>query len=113
MPFRFQCRASARLGLAIAATLALSLASLTAAKAQTEPPALSLTEALAKAAGADPTLAGSDARLAAAQANLRQAGVRPNPTLGVELENFAGAGAYSLLDRTEATVSYQIGRAHV
>ena len=107
MPFRFRCRASARLGLAIAATLALNLASLTAARAQPEPPALSLTEALAKAAGSDPTLAGSDARLAAAQANLRQAAVRPNPTLGVELENFAGTGAYSLLDRTEATVSYQ------
>lgn len=107
MPFRYRCRASARLGLAIAATLALNLVSPAAARAQTEPPALSLTEALAKAAGAAPTLTGSDARVSAAQANLRQAGVRPNPTLGVDLENFAGTGAYSLLDRTEATVTYQ------
>lgn len=107
MPFRYRRRTSARLGLAIAATLALNLLSPAAAQAQAEPPALSLTEALAKAAGANPTLTGSNARLAAAQANLRQAGVRPNPTLGVELENFAGTGVYSLLDRTEATVSYQ------
>ncbi|OYW27299.1 MAG: hypothetical protein B7Z44_12805 [Caulobacter sp. 12-67-6] len=107
MSFKFRCRANARLSMAVTAMLALSLVNLTMAKAQTAPPALSLTEALTKAATSDPTLAGSEARVAAAQANQRQAGVGPNPTLGVELENFAGTGAYSLLDRTEATVSYQ------
>jgi cobalt-zinc-cadmium efflux system outer membrane protein len=107
MSFRFQRRASARLGLAFAATLLLSLSAPAAARAQAEPPALSLSEALARASAADPTIAGSQARLAAAEANLRQAGVKPNPTLGVDLENFAGTGAYSLLDRTEATLSYQ------
>lgn len=107
MSFKFRCRANARLSMAVTAMLALSLVDLTTAKAQTAPPALSLTEALTKAAAADPTLAGSEARVAAAQANQRQAGVGPNPTLGMELENFAGTDAYSLLDRTEATVSYQ------
>ena len=107
MSFRSQCRACARLGLAFAATLLLNLSGPATARAQTEPPALSLAEALARASAADPTIAGSEARLAAAEANLRQAGVRPNPTLGVDLENFAGTGAYSLLDRTEATLSYQ------
>lgn len=107
MSFSLQCRATARPGLAFAAALILSLCGAIAARAQSQPPALSQAEALAKAVAADPTLAGSDARLAAAQANLRQAGVKPNPTLGVDLENFAGTGAYSLLDRTEATLSYQ------
>lgn len=107
MSFSLQCRATARLGPAFAAALLLNLCGAIGARAQAPPPALSQAEALARAVAADPTLAGSEARLAAAQANLRQAGVKPNPTLGVDLENFAGTGAYSLLDRTEATLSYQ------
>jgi len=78
-----------------------------AAMAQTSPPGLSLTDALSRAAAYDPTRAAVEARVAAGEGAVRQAGVKPNPSLGVELENFAGTGAYSLLDRTEATVSYQ------
>lgn len=107
MSFIFQSRPLARWGLAVTATLVLGLASPDAAWSQADPPTLSLTEALARAKAADPTLAGSAARVVAAQANLRQVAVRPNPTVSADLENFAGTGAYALLDRTEATVSYE------
>lgn len=72
-----------------------------------DPPGLSLAEALSRAAAHDPARPATEARLAAGEAAVRQAGLKPNPSLDVELENFAGTGAYSLLDRTEATVSYQ------
>jgi len=89
------------------AMLVINLVVVDVALAQARPTDLSLAEALARATLADPAAAAGDARRLAAEANLRQAGVRPNPSLGVELENFAGTGAYSLLDRTEATLSYQ------
>lgn len=105
MPFQSQRRARSRL--VVPATIAvLLLASPTPAFAQAVP-TLTLDEALSRAAGSDPGRAALEARIAAGQAAVRQAGVRPNPSLGFELENFAGSGAYSVLDRTEATVSYQ------
>lgn len=111
MHLRFRGRAPARPGLAILAGLLLVVASTPPGLAHTPaPPAgptLSLDEALARARAADPAAAGWDARLAAGAASVRQAGVKPNPSLGLELENFAGTGAYSILDRTEATLSYQ------
>lgn len=100
-------RALARLAPAFFAALILVLAAPGAAMAQAKPPILTLSEAIERAAAADPTLASHDARMQAAQAELRQAGLRPNPTIGLELENFAGSGAYSILDRSEATASYQ------
>lgn len=87
--------------------LAASLLAATGAGAQSPAPALSLSEALSRAAAFDPSRAALDARVLAGEAAMRQAGLKPNPTLGVELENFAGTGAYALVDRTEATVSYQ------
>ncbi|MBL8556216.1 MAG: TolC family protein [Phenylobacterium sp.] len=96
--------------MAFLAGLLLALAGARFASAQTPPPAgpiLSLADALVRAAAADPATAGWDARLAAGEANLRQAGVKPNPSLGLELENFGGTGGYAILDRTEATLSYQ------
>lgn len=112
MPFRHPGRGRPRPGLALAAGLLATVAATPWALAQTPTavapaPALDLNTALSRAGAADPGVAGWDARLAAAQANVRHAGVRPNPTLGLEVENFAGSGAMSLLDRTEATLSYQ------
>jgi cobalt-zinc-cadmium efflux system outer membrane protein len=111
MHLRFHGRALARPGLALIAGLLLTVTGASGASAQTSAPApgptLDLSEALARASAADPAAAGWDARLTAAQANVRQAGVKPNPSVGLELENFAGSGAYSLLDRTETTLSYQ------
>lgn len=68
---------------------------------------LTLTDALARASASDPAAAGAEARSAAAQAALRQADVRLNPSITGDLENFAGTGPYSLLDRVEATVAYE------
>lgn len=67
---------------------------------------LSLEEALALAARTDPAEPGTQARRRASDAGVRQADVRPNPTLGVEVENFAGSGPFGLLDRSETTLSY-------
>ena len=103
-------RAPARPGLALVAGLLLAVTGPPGASAQPARAAgatLNLDDALARAGAADPSSAGWDARLAAAQAGVRQAGVKPNPSLGVDLENFAGSGSYSMLDRTEATLSYQ------
>lgn len=104
-------RAVARPGLALIAGLLLAMTGPSGASAQTPatgvPAPLSLGDALVRAGGADPAAAGWEARFASAQAGVRQAAVKPNPSLGLELENFAGSGAYSMLDRTEATLSYQ------
>lgn len=113
-------RAFARPGLALAASLVLSLTGESSAFAQPSPPRspspspsptaapnLELAEALSLASAADPAVSGWEARLAAAEANIRQAGVKPNPALGFETENFAGSGAYTMLRRSETTVSYQ------
>jgi cobalt-zinc-cadmium efflux system outer membrane protein len=65
-------------------------------------------DALWRAATFDPTADASAARVDAAEAGLRQAGVRPNPTVGVDLENFAGVGGnIGAFDRTEATFYYE------
>ncbi len=111
MHLRYRGRASARPGLALIAGLLLTVTGPSAALAQSSAvaarPILDLGEALARASAADPAATGWDARLGAAQASVRQAGVKPNPSLGFELENLAGSGTYSVLDRTEATLSYQ------
>lgn len=108
MPILHRSRASAWFDPASRiAALVLALAASGSAFAQPAPVPLSLAEAIGRASAADPAAAAAQARREAARAGVRQAGVRPNPTLGLELENFAGSGAYSLLDRTEATLSYQ------
>jgi len=68
---------------------------------------LPLAQALARAVRADPTQLAFTARQDAAGATERQASRKPNPTLGLEVEDFAGSGAYGLVDQTQATVSYQ------
>jgi cobalt-zinc-cadmium efflux system outer membrane protein len=68
---------------------------------------LTLSEALSRAAQADPNAAAFTARRAAAEAAVRQAGVKPNPSLSLEVENFAGSGNYGLLGRPETTLSYE------
>jgi len=68
---------------------------------------LTLNAAFAKAAEADPSLPAASARLDAADATIRQSDTSPNPSLGLEVENFAGTGAVSGFDETETTFSYQ------
>ncbi|HVL41549.1 MAG TPA: TolC family protein [Brevundimonas sp.] len=101
--------------LAAVSALALPLAALPSlpALAQTPPSAaaeaaaLTLEEALARAAGIDPSLPGAEARVRAGDAAVRQADVRPNPTLGLMVENLPTLGGGAIIDRTETTLSYE------
>jgi cobalt-zinc-cadmium efflux system outer membrane protein len=68
---------------------------------------ISLRQALTLARDADPGLPAASARIVAAEAALRQAGVRPNPVIGGDLENFAGTGAHGLVEHVETTLYYQ------
>ena len=72
-----------------------------AASAQT----VTLEQAIAKAVEAAPLLKADDAAVAAARAGRVQAGVRPNPSVTVEAENFVGTGPYNVLARAEITAT--------
>lgn len=95
--------------------LALSLAALPSFPAMAQPsasvapatPTLSLERALARAAAVDPALPGGEARVRAGDAAVRQADVRPNPTLGLMVENLPTLGGGNIIDRTETTLSYE------
>jgi outer membrane protein, heavy metal efflux system len=101
--------------LAAVSALALPLAALPSlpALAQTPPSAaaeaaaLTLDGALARAAGVDPNLPGAEARVRAGSAAVRQADVRPNPTLGLMVENLPTLGGGAIIDRTETTLSFE------
>ncbi|MGH8035514.1 MAG: hypothetical protein ACREO9_09830, partial [Lysobacterales bacterium] len=56
---------------------------------------LTLPQAIAVALEHNPDLQVSVYELRAADARITQAGLRPNPELGLELENFAGDGDLS------------------
>ena len=87
-----------------AVALAAALIASSAASAQQT---LTLADALNRAAAADPAAPGNLARIQAAEAGVRQADVRPNPVIGVDVEDVAGTGPYSLLDRSQTTVYYE------
>ena len=103
----------ARLAAVSALTLSLAAWPSNAAMAQepagsaAEVPTLSLVQALERAAGVDPGLPGVEARVRAGDAAVRQADVRPNPTLGLLVENLPTLGGSNLIDRTETTLSYE------
>jgi cobalt-zinc-cadmium efflux system outer membrane protein len=63
-------------------------------------------EAIARALAASPEVEASGAAVAAAEAGLRQAGRRPNPTLDIMTENVIGTGPFQGLDRAETTFTY-------
>lgn len=66
---------------------------------------LTLARAIDAALRSNPDLLASAYELSAAQARIVQAGLRPNPQLGVELENFGGSGAAQGIDSLETTLS--------
>lgn len=66
---------------------------------------LTLARAVDAALNNNPDLRASAFELSAAQARIVQAGVRPNPELSVELENFAGSGGLNGADVLETTLS--------
>lgn len=66
---------------------------------------LTRDEAIARAFDGDPGLRAAAENLRAAQASAAQAGLRPNPTLDLQLEDFGGSGPFSAVDRAQATYS--------
>lgn len=66
---------------------------------------LTLARAIDAALRSNPDLLASAYELNAAQARIVQAGLRPNPQLGIELENFGGSGAAPGIDSLETTLS--------
>ncbi len=66
---------------------------------------VSLSDALARGQDVSPRIAKARAELKAAEGRALQAGVRPNPTVSAEVENFSGTGPYRTFRQTETTVS--------
>lgn len=84
------------------------LAAASAAKAQPNAQASNLLtrgEAIARALESDPGVAAAGEGLRAAEALARQARLRPNPSLDVQLEDFGGSGPLSGVDGAQATYS--------
>lgn len=101
MPISFGATCAVRVRKRLALTAVAALLPLSAAA---QP--LSLTDALARAAARDPSKPAAEARLQAAEAAARQAAVKPNPSVGLDVENFAGVGDREV-NRTETTLYWQ------
>jgi cobalt-zinc-cadmium efflux system outer membrane protein len=76
----------------------------TAPSALAEP--VSLNAAVEKAVAAAPLVKANEAAIAAAEAGKRRAGVKPNPVISAEAENFIGTGPIDILSQAELTVTY-------
>lgn len=68
---------------------------------------ISLAEALARAAAQDLSRPVAEARVNAAEAAARQAGVRPNPIVGLDIENLGWGNDRQNVYTTETTLYYQ------
>lgn len=66
---------------------------------------VTLSDALTRGQEISPRVAKARAERKAAEARAIQAGVRPNPEVSVEVENFSGTGPYRTFRSTETTVS--------
>lgn len=95
-------RARVRRALAIGAALVALCAPSSGAGQE-----LSLPDALSRVANGDPIVAANAARLQAAEAGITQADVRPRDVVGVEIEDFAGTGPYSPIERSQTTAWYE------
>ena len=105
MVFDFRERARAWLvGMAHLLALVFALAGLPP-HASAQP--LTLRQALTLARDADVGLTASEARIEAASGALLQAGASPNPSIGVDVENFPRSNLQVPFHRTEATLYYQ------
>ncbi len=89
-----------------AAWIGASAIALSAGGALAEP-APPFGELLRQAQTSAPRLAEARADIARAQGLARQAGARPNPTIGVEVENFSGSGPFKGRDLAETTASIE------
>lgn len=91
MPIRFRA-------LLLAGALILQ-----ASTALAEP--VTLDDALARGREISPRVTSAEAELRAAEARALQAGLRPNPEIGVQVENFSGTGPYRTFRQSEVTVA--------
>ena len=91
--------------LIISATL-LGIALFTGAPAQAEE-TMTRMEAVRRALGDDPGVAAAREGANAAQASVRQAGARANPTLDLQLEDFGGTNAFSGAGGAQATYTLE------
>lgn len=66
---------------------------------------VTLADALAQGNTASPRIEQARAQLAAAEGRARQAGVSPNPEIGLEVENFVGTGPFRGLRANETTLA--------
>lgn len=83
------------------------------AQAQTPPPieareVFSLDRALTLAGVASPNAEAAEAGIRAAVEGRTVAGLRPNPSVSVEVENIAGSGAYRGVGEAETTVGFSL-----
>jgi len=90
---------------ALGACALILLAGIGAAAQGAERSDLTLGDAVELALKNNPELLASRYELTAAQARSLQAGLRPNPELSLELENFAGSGEARGTDALETTLS--------
>jgi outer membrane protein, heavy metal efflux system len=75
------------------------------AEVQESPEELNLRQALELALARNPDLASFPWELRSGDARIQQAGLRPNPELTVDLENFLGSGPLRQFDSLETTLS--------
>jgi cobalt-zinc-cadmium efflux system outer membrane protein len=73
---------------------------------QTVPDHLSMASAMALVLKNNPSLSGFSAEIRARDAAALQAGLLPNPELGVEVENFGGKDALEGVDGAETTIAF-------
>ena len=69
------------------------------------PARITLAQAMEEADARSPRITAAQAGVEAARGRQRQAGYRFNPTLAIDVENFAGSGPYSGFNGLETTVS--------
>ncbi len=75
------------------------------AAAQIKGPPLTLDAAVDLARRSSPSVAAATAAIDAAAAARRAAGLRPNPTVAVDVENIGGSRAYDLVETPKQTAS--------
>lgn len=69
-----------------------------------EPPTVHYETALTRAIQNDPALHGFDIAAEAAEGQVEQASLRPNPVVGAEMENFFGSGSYRDVEGMDVTL---------
>ena len=92
----------------LTALVAVGLAHVTApgSRAGDTIPVLTREMAIDRVVAATPALDALRENINARTSTIRQAGVKPNPLLSTELENFTGTGPFTGLGRSEFTVAY-------